>query len=155
MSLGASYAGFERLVLGCDVRYFDYGNTDGFKKTGFGPMGAIQGLGLRSILAVSTGVQYQATDFFYLRCGYSFNENPIDAANTAFNVGSPLITQHFVYAGASYGLTSSTSVDIAYLHGFRNSLHGPLLTPVGVIPGSFVRSEASLDVLTVGLTVRF
>jgi long-chain fatty acid transport protein len=107
VTVGAAYAGWERVILACDVRYFDYANAnaDGFRESDFEPSGAVSGLGWSSIMAVSTGMQYRLTDCTCLRCGYSFNQNPISDALTSVNVASPVITQHYVYAGFSRQLT--------------------------------------------------
>ena len=54
-SVGASYSGFENWILACDLRYFDYANTLGFRNDGFSPEGALQGLAWNSIMSVAVG----------------------------------------------------------------------------------------------------
>jgi hypothetical protein len=53
--------------------------------------------------------------------------------------------------GASYQLTENVTASLAWMHGFRNSIEGPILQ----IPGSSVRLDAQLDVLWFGVNVRF
>ena len=36
-SIGASYTGFENWLLACDLRFFDYADTTGFRDVGFNP----------------------------------------------------------------------------------------------------------------------
>lgn len=155
-SLGASYTGFDRVLLAIDGRYFDYGSTQGFDTTGFDPTGAVTGLGWRSIFSVAMGAQYQATDALSLRLGYVWNQNPIPNSNTFYNVISPNILMHTISTGFTYQLTSAWSVSLAYLHAFQNSASGSWYAPgVGALPGTSVTSKVSADALTAGLTVKF
>jgi len=155
LSLGTAYKGLERWVIACDTRYFDYGHTDGFKQRGYAPSGAVAGLGWRSVFALSLGSQYQATERFHSRIGYSYNQNPIREADTSFNVASPVISQHFGYFGGSYQFSPNSTLALTYLHAFENEISGPIQTPVGPIPGSNVTSIVSLDAVSLGMTVRY
>ena len=154
-SVGLAYTGFERWLVATDLRYIDFANANGFRQSGFSPTGAVQGLGFRSIFAVSVGAQYQMTDTLSLRAGYSYNENPIADSQSSFNVASPLVLEHTLYVGASYRVGDSLTLSLAYAHGFQNSIEGPLVTPFGAVPGSSVRNTASMDSLVLGATVRF
>jgi long-chain fatty acid transport protein len=155
VSAGTAYTGFPRWTLASDVRFIDYHNTAGFSQTGFDSNGAVKGVGWDSIFAVAVGAQYQATDCLSLRAGYSFNTNPIGSGVTSFNVASPLILQHTVYVGSSYQLAGNFLVSIAYAHAFENSEQGPILTPLGAIPGSSVQSKVYADTVMLGATVKF
>ena len=129
ISVGAAYAGVDDLVVACDLRYLDYGNTKGFRSSGFDATGAVAGLGWNSIFAVSTGVERRVNDRLFLRLGYAFNENPISDSETAANVASALIIQHWLSLGASYRMTESWMFSLTYVHGFENGISGPLKTP--------------------------
>lgn len=155
VSLGTAYSGFEHWLIAVDARLFDYGNAAGFRETGFKADGALAGLGWSSIFATSVGIQYEASESLFLRVGYSFNQNPISNADSGFNVASPLVVQHFVYVGGSIRLSLSSQFSVAYVHGFENSVAGPIQSPLGAIPGSSVTSTASLDALSAGITVQF
>jgi long-chain fatty acid transport protein len=154
-SLGVGYTGFDRWTLGADFRYVDYRNTDGFSASGFGPTGAVQGLGWRSIFALSLGAQYQLTDNFSARVGYSYNQDPISDSQTMFNVASPTIMEHTAYLGFSYKVSDALSLSVAYAHVFPNSNSGPLVTPAGAVPGTSVGLTTSADLLVIGATVKF
>jgi long-chain fatty acid transport protein len=155
VSVGTGYNGFERWVLACDVRYFDYGNASGLGDSGFDASGALQGLAWRSIVAVSTGAQYEVHECLFLRTGYSYNQNPIRDVDSGFNVASPVISQHFVYTGGSLQFSPRTILSATYVHAFENEVSGPVQTPFGPIPGSTVTSRVSLDALSLALTVRY
>jgi long-chain fatty acid transport protein len=155
LSFGASYTGCECWLFAADFRYYDYRNTDGFRTAGYDGNGAVTGLGWDSIFAVALGAQYQWSENISFRMGYTWNENPVPDSNASFNVVSPLIIQHTVYVGASYDITDACVLSLAYLHGFENSIEGPIVTAAGTIPGSSVKSSAYVDSLMFGLTVKF
>jgi long-chain fatty acid transport protein len=153
VSLGAAYTGIERLLLAADVRYLDFENAAGFGPQGFDATGAVRGLGFESIFAVALGAQHQLTDATSLRIGYSFNENPIPNSQSLFNVASPTIIMHTLYLGASYDISHVLKVSAGYVHGFENSIEGPIVTPLGAVPGSSVRSTTSVDGFMIGASM--
>lgn len=155
VSIGTSYQGIERLLLAADLRYLDYGNAAGFGDSGFRPTGALRGIGLQSIFAASLGAQYQLTNSLSTRIGYSWSENPVSDNQSSANVASPLVIQNMLSAGATYQMTSALSLSLAYTHAFENSVSGPLVLPVGAIPGTRITNTASVDMLTIGATVKF
>ena len=53
--------------------------------------------------------------------------------------------------GASYQVTENVTASLAWMHGFRNSIQGPILQ----IPGSSVRLDAQVDTLWAGVNVKF
>ncbi len=154
-STGVSYTGFERLLLEMDFHYVDYGNTNGFRQAGFGPTGALRGIGWKGIWALALGARYQLTDHLALMGGYTFNDNPIDDSRSFFNVASPTITENTVSVGLTYRLTDSFSLSVAYGHAFQNSITGPIITPLGTVPGSSVANAASGDTVLFGGTILF
>jgi long-chain fatty acid transport protein len=153
ISVGAAYYGLPRTVWAIDARYMDYANTQLFgDDAGFNAVGAATGLGWESVFSVATGVQYQLTDALSLRCGYTFSENPIPDENTFFNIGSTAIYQHVVSVGASWRVTCRTSLVIAYLKAFENSISGAI---PGSVPEVSVTSRQTIDALVAGLQVKF
>lgn len=160
VSAGAAYAGFPRWLFAADVRYIDYANADGFRQSGFGPNGAVQGLGWRSIFGLCAGMQYQCTDCLFLRLGYSYNQSPVsqplapDSPLATITIAAPSIIEHAIYVGATWHASESLLLSIAYAHGFENSLSGIYRGPTVIVPGSNVRSSASADALLIGATVR-
>jgi long-chain fatty acid transport protein len=133
-------------LIDVDLRYIDYANT-----SLFGTKVIDGGLGWRSVFAVALGAQYQATDRFTLRGGYLYNTNPIPNPATLFNVQAPGIITNTLTLGASYDLTENVTVSLAWMHGFRDSIEGPILQ----IPHSSVRLDAQVDTLWAGFNVKF
>jgi long-chain fatty acid transport protein len=154
-SIGVGYSGIDRLLLAADFRYVDFHNTPGLAQSGFDPTGAVRGLGWNSVFAMTLGAQYHLTDALSVRGGYTYNGNPIPDSQTMFNVASNTIIEHTLSVGASYKVTESFSLSLAYAHGFQNSIEGPILTPFGAVPGSSVRARAMVDSILFGASVRF
>ncbi len=155
-SAGVSYTGIERLLIDADFHYIDYGNTNGFRQSGFDPSGAVRGIGWKSIWALALGARYRLTDRLYVMGGYTFNDNPISDQQSFFNVGSPTITENTVSVGLTYRISSAFSLSVAYGHAFENTITGPIATPFnGNIPGSAVTNKAWGDTVVFGGTILF
>jgi long-chain fatty acid transport protein len=155
-SLGAAYTGLDKWTFAADVRYIDYENTDGFDKGGFASTGAVSGFGWDSIFVVALGTQYQVSDRFLVRAGYSYNSNPIDDSDTFFNVAAPAIIQHHIAGGFTYKVRDNFMLDASFTYGFENSISGPLVNPsIGNVPGSSVESEMSTWSIVFGLRINF
>jgi long-chain fatty acid transport protein len=95
------------------------------------------------------------TNALTLRMGYTYNMNPIPDSRTAFNVASPTILEHTVYAGFSYNVTECFMLSLAYAHGFENTVQGPYITPLGTLPGASIKSDVWADTVMIGATVKF
>jgi long-chain fatty acid transport protein len=151
ISVGAAYYGMPRLIWAVDLRYIDYENAELFgEDASLDATGALSGLGWQSVFAVSTGVQYQLSDALALRAGYLYNQNPIADQDAFFNAASPAIYEHIVSVGATLQVSCRTSLSVAYLHAFENSIEGP-----GLFPGSRVGTTLAINALVAGLQVRF
>ena len=150
VSFGLSFYGWKGWLFACDARYFMYGHTRGFDH-----------LSWSSVWGISAGVQHDCTERLTIRGGYSWNENPIDAAATRDNVASPLIQQHGVYLGASYKITCRLTAHLAYSHMFKNSIEGEYFGTKaggmgGQIPhGGVVRSTMAADTVMASFSVGF
>jgi long-chain fatty acid transport protein len=155
-SVGTSYTGFDRWLIASDFRFLDFRDTNGFRHSGFGPDGALRGLGWQNVFAFALGTQYQWSDNLSLRAGYTFNHSPVGGSLTAFNLGSPTIIQHSLALGFSYDVSRSLRLSFAWSHDFQHSATGPLIQPViGPIPGSAVRTAATGDSILFGASVAF
>jgi long-chain fatty acid transport protein len=145
-SWGVAYKGLPKTLLDVDLRYFDYANT-----SLFGQKVVDGGLGWRSVFAVALGGGYQATDRLTLRAGYLYNTNPVPATKTLFNVQAPGIIQNTFTMGGSFQITENVTLSLAWMHGFRNSIEGPVVQE----RGASTRLDAQLDTLWTGLNITF
>jgi long-chain fatty acid transport protein len=145
-SWGVAYKGIPKALIDVDLRYIDYANAELF-----GPSPASGGLGWKGVFAVATGAQYALTEKLTLRGGYLFNTNPIPAPLTLFNVQAPGITQHTLSLGASYALTDNITMTFAWMHGFDNSIQGPILQ----VPGTSIKLTSQVDQILMGINMTF
>ena len=154
-SVGASYTGFDNLVLAADARLINYKDTAGFDQVGFSPDGSVRGIGWNNCYAFSMGAQYQATECLSVRLGYSYNTNPEPDRAAEFNIAAPTIVEHTVYVGGSWQMSRSLLVSATYIHAFENSIEGQFQTPLGAIPNSSIKNTVSADAIALGFTVRY
>lgn len=145
-SWGAGYRATDRLLLGVDLRYLDYANTDLF-----GQRVVDGGLGWQSVFAAAVGGRYQVTDRAALSAGYVYNDNPIPGVATLFNTQAMLITQHTVTVGATVAVTDAAAVSLGYAYGFENSVTGP----VREATGTGVQLTSNVHLLTFALQFKF
>lgn len=157
VSVGGAYTGLENWTFALDLRYFDYANTAGFgDPASFESDFSVSGLGWRSVAAASAGAQFQATETLTLRCGYTYNQNPISGSDTMVNLAAPLFYEHMVSAGASFLLVQNVTLNAAYSYYLPETITGPVAFPgVGVIPGASVSQSLDVHVVGVGVSVRY
>ena len=113
-----------------DARLITYSSTDGFAESGMDATGAVRGFGWEDIWVLATGLQVRPVRRLALRTGYNFTENPVPAAQSAFNVPAPAIVQHHLTLGAGLQL-DGLRVDVGYYHAFSNRITGDFPTPAG------------------------
>jgi long-chain fatty acid transport protein len=145
-SWGVGYRPTDRLLLACDLRYFDYASTDLF-----GTAIPEGGLGWRGVFAAAVGTRYQLTDRLALSGGYVYNDNPILSVGTLFNVQAPVITRNTVTFGSTLAVTDSISATLGYAYAFHNSLTGPVREATGV----GVTMDSAAHMLTLTMQFRF
>lgn len=156
VSVGAALVSYEDWLFAMDARFIDYGNTDGLGDSAtFQPDGSLNGLDWSSIFALSVGAQRRVNERLQVRCGYTYNQNPVQDNESFYNVASPLIYEHLLGLGASYHFCSNVSFNVAYSHYFENTREGPIVSPViGPVPGTSVTNRLSADVYSFGISMQ-
>lgn len=155
VSLGTAYSGFCDWVFALDARYYDFKNTDGWGFPGFNTDGSLGGLDQSSVLEIGVGGQYRWSDDLFLRAGYTFNQNPYQDAEATFAATAPLFYQHQIHFGCTKYLSDSVALNLAYSYWPQTTVSGPLLTPLGPVPGGRVSTSLQAHHATAGLSVRY
>ena len=155
ISVGVASTAITNTVVAVDFRYVDYKNTDGFGPSGFNPDGSLAGLGWSNQFGLNVGIQRHISDVLTLRGGYFYNSDLLSDAEAMVAVAAPLHYQHGFSGGASIHLTCNASVNFAYTYSLENELSGPILTPLGPMPGSNVTTRLSAHQGTMGIVVRY
>ncbi|QDV25047.1 OmpP1/FadL family transporter [Aureliella helgolandensis] len=155
LSLGTSYAGIDRWLFACDVRFVDYANTAGLGDPAeFDGTGRLVGLDWSSVLATALGAQFQVHDGIAIRGGYTYNQNPVSNNEAFFNVASPLIYQHMLSTGLSIQTAPTTAVNIGYSYMLDSNRTGPIFAPgSGALAGTSVENSLDAHFLSFGLSV--
>ncbi|MBI5844471.1 MAG: outer membrane protein transport protein [Deltaproteobacteria bacterium] len=132
---GAAVSLFEnKVLLEADVKWINWANADGYEDFDWNDQ-TVLGLGL----------QVKPTRALALRLGYNYSENPLEEHenfNGVFGqttliqgkevptyyyetfrlVGFPAITKHHLTFGAGYAFTERFTVNLAYTHGFEETM---------------------------------
>ena len=154
-SIGVGYSGLDRTRFAVDVRYIDFENTEGVGGTAeYRPDGSVTAPGWRSIFLVAAGVQRELTDKISVRLGYTYNQNPVRSRDSFFDTVAPGIVQHHASTGLTYKVANDVDFSVAYTHAFQNTIEGPYVTPSGPVPATSVQNALSIDILSVGVTIR-
>ncbi|GHT35380.1 hypothetical protein FACS189427_04520 [Planctomycetales bacterium] len=154
LSWGVSYNGIRDTIIGLDVRYFDYGNTVGFKDSINPATGRVDGLGWESVMSVAVGLERKINKKLKVRTGYCWNENPIPGRSSMLNVAAPLVVQHVFSFGATYAIVKDLEVSIASSIAFNAETTGGF--PVGQtgITGT-VKNEAKANTILLGVAKKW
>lgn len=151
VSLGMGYRVNACTQLAADIRYFDYGQAEGFGTAGFNPDGSVAGLGWSSVMAVALGASHQVNRKLTLRCGYVWNDSPISNDNLLINSAAPLILKNVATVGLGLRVHPRMTVNTAYLQAFDTAQSGPYLG----IPGTDITTRLAAYILSTGVTVDF
>lgn len=163
---GAAWTPTSKWLVAADVKWLDFGNTEGFSDKNFAPSPTgpyVRGLGWESIWSVALGVQYRVLPWLPLRVGYNWGGNPIPSNQQFFNVIAPAIVQNTITTGLGVEITKSIEVNVAYYHVFQASASGPFISNGGPgyppinepIPGSKVRNTLSENSASLALIFKF
>jgi long-chain fatty acid transport protein len=158
LSWGASYTGIENWTFATDLRFVDFESIPVFgDPTGFRPDGSVTGLGWRNAFVWANGVQYQLNDEWSLRAGYGYNTNPVPAAEASFNINAPGLYQHLLSFGATWQFSKSIGITGTWVHGFKNTITGPLQSPIfgGPVPLSTVDLSQEADSIILAMNVLY
>jgi long-chain fatty acid transport protein len=117
------------------------------------PLGANNGpgFGWQSVNVYKVGVEYQLDPAWTLRAGYNFSENPIDSANVTFNIIAPGVVQQHLTLGFSYNMPDKSSITVAYMHAFKNTVTGSSMFNAILGPGAGGTEEISMYENSLGI----
>lgn len=82
------------------------------------------GFGWKDTDSASFGVEWRVQPGLALRLGYHYATNPIPTDSVTLNLLAPIINAHHASAGLSYAITKNSTIDLAFVYGFKNSVRG-------------------------------
>ena len=83
------------------------------------------GFGWNDMTVFKAGVQWDSSDVWTWRAGYSYGEQPIDGSQVLFNILAPGVVQNHVTAGVTRKICKNQGIDFALMHAFSHSVSGP------------------------------
>lgn len=79
--------------------------------------------------AGAIGVEWRHSPNLTLRGGYRYVSDAVRARSVTVNILSPVLTNHHGSVGANYAFTKNSSLDFAFIYGFRSAKTGPEWIP--------------------------
>ena len=160
---GVAFHPNDMVILTVDGKWITFGNTKGFNRVGFQADGSVAGFAWKNIFVVSMGTQVKVTPKLALRAGYNYGQSPIRDGESFWNVPAPAIVRHHVTVGAGYDFSEHFGLNLAYYHGFKNSVRGPFVSPgppfsplpPGPVSGTTVTNEMSQDSYVAQMSWKF
>lgn len=160
---GVAYA-ISKFLIEADVKWINWGDADGYKDFDW-----------EDQWVFAIGAQYEPIPKLYLRAGYNYGKTPVED-NDGFNgtaprtvqgktlpgyyfetfrlIGFPALAEHHLTLGIGYEFTPTFSVNLGYMHAFKNSLSetGTDVTGANAVE---IESELTENAIDFGLTWRF
>jgi long-chain fatty acid transport protein len=96
----------------------------GFSSNGLLGSDTGPGFGWHDVDVFKIGAEWRYDPRWTLRAGYSYNTNPIKAADVAFNILAPGIVQHHISAGAKYKWSDNLDLELAGVYVPETSVSG-------------------------------
>ena len=79
--------------------------------------------------AGAIGLEWRSSPNLTLRGGYRYVSDAVRARSVTVNILSPVLTNHHGSVGANYAFTKNSSLDFAFIYGFRSAKTGPEWIP--------------------------
>ena len=144
--VGLAWKATSALTLAADVQCIQYsevksvGNPIGnvFAGNAFGSADG-PGFGWKDVTVAKLGVSYDINEWT-LRAGYSHATQPIPTDQTFLNILAPGVVQDHLSLGATWNLSRSGELSVAYSHAFKKTVNGS-----GSIPLAYGGGEANID----------
>jgi long-chain fatty acid transport protein len=168
ITAGLAYDILPELTVMADWRHIFYSALDTFHNSSFPvrfrSLGSNGGPGFdwQDTDSASFGVEWRASPKLTLRAGYHYATNPIPTTAVTLNILAPIINAHHLGGGLSYAITKNSSIDIAAVHAFKNSVKGYEAVPQTLAnPFGSYNTAANVNIwlagteVTVGWTYRF
>lgn len=138
--IGIAIKATPKLTVAADIQHISYGSIDSISNsinnmlTG-NLLGSDNGpgFGWRDMNIFKLGVSYAYSEKLTLRAGVSTTRQPIPKGETLFNMLAPGVVENHLTLGATWAVSPSSELSIAYMHAFSKKVKGsnsiPLMGP--------------------------
>ncbi|MGF1613188.1 MAG: OmpP1/FadL family transporter [Gammaproteobacteria bacterium] len=154
LNVGAAYQLTPRMTLAFEYDRIFYGdikalnNSNALKPLGDNRLGADGGLGFgwEDINVYKFGAQYDYSDQWSFRVGYSHGDEPFKGAQALFNILAPATVTDHLTAGLTYRFGGGHEINLAYMHAFENEIEGQNPSNTGSQTGKVFMSQNELEI---------
>jgi long-chain fatty acid transport protein len=157
VGVGVSYDSLKKWLFALDIKYAIYENTTGFyaKAAFFEADGTVHGLGYGNGAAITSGIQYKASDKWSARVGYKYSTRIVPDKPTFELTSSSL--RHAVGGGVTYNVTKPIDLHATYVVSWAIPIEGEMTSPLdnAAIPGSRIRLTLVEYAPSIGFSIKF
>ncbi|MDR2240069.1 MAG: outer membrane protein transport protein [Zoogloeaceae bacterium] len=138
--IGIAVKATPKLTLAADIQRINYGSVDSIanpvsRLLAGNPLGSDNGpgFGWRDMTVYKLGVSYAWSNALTLRAGFSTTRQPVPKNETLFNMIAPGVVEKHLTLGATWAVSPSSELTVAYMHAFSKKVKGsgsvPLFPP--------------------------
>lgn len=160
--VGIAFKATPRWTLAADVEQINYseigsvGNPVDCLFAGKCMLGSTDGpgFGWRNTTVLKLGAAYEYSSKLTLRAGFNTLRQPVPDTQTFFNILAPGVIENHLTLGATWALSDTQELTVAYMHAFRKDVNGVNSIPPGPPPG-FGGGNADLHMYEDSLGIAF
>lgn len=154
--IGIAVKATPKLTIAADVQQINYGDVDSISNPlvpniFLSPLGSDNGAGFgwRNMTVFKLGMSYAWSEKLTLRAGVSTTRQPIPKSETFFNMIAPGVVENHLTLGATWAVTPSSELSVAYMHAFSKKVKGSgsfPLAPPGFVEANLKMYQDSLGI---------
>lgn len=131
-TIGLAYKVTPALVFTADVQKIYYSDVDSVANPLLpnlqkSPLGSDKGAGFGwdDMTVIKLGAQWQSSEDWTWRAGFSYGEQPIPSSEVLFNIIAPGVIEYHATLGVTRKLSENSELDLALMRAFEESVKGP------------------------------
>lgn len=161
--VGIAVKATPKLTVAADIQRINYGDVESVgNKVDCFFAGACQlgagngpGFGWRNMTVFKLGMSYAWSDKLTLRGGISTTNQPIPSSQTLFNILAPGVVENHLTLGATWAVSPSSELSLAYMHAFSNKVKGSASIPAVPFGGGNANLKMHQDSLGIAYGMKF
>ena len=160
--VGIAVKATPKLTVAADVQQINYGSIDSISNPVLNllagnPLGSDNGpgFGWRDMTVFKLGLSYAYSDKLTLRAGVSTTRQPIPKDETLFNMLAPGVIENHLTLGATWAVSPSSELTVAYMHAFSKKVKGSGSFPLAPPGTAEVNLKMHQDSLGIAYGLKF
>ena len=161
--IGIAVKATPKLTIAADIQRINYGDVESVgNKVDCFFAGACQlgagngpGFGWRNMTVFKLGMSYAWSDKLTLRAGVSTTNQPVPSSQTLFNILAPGVVENHLTLGATWAVSPTSELSLAYMHAFNNKVKGSASIPAVPVGGGNAHLKMHQDSLGIAYGMKF